>query len=248
MTRASSTGTGLRARQRADESSAPLDDLARTCTGITCGLPFFTPIYVPGHRVEIASGPNGVMPHDQGDPRVFAAPFFPTSVRRARRSGDDARAARGVRIVQSDQLPSATSRSRWRGSITDRCTATGSSAAASRSCTRRTPSTSRSSDAQAARRRHRHPDLRRAVHARRYPAKVGWGHSTWEVAHGARAAGVPQLVLFHHDPNRTDAARAAWSRPRARRCPGPVAAREGLDVARDAGYGGRVMRLCWRSR
>ncbi len=26
-----------------------------------CGLPFFTPIYVPGHRVEIASGPNGVM-------------------------------------------------------------------------------------------------------------------------------------------------------------------------------------------
>jgi phosphoribosyl 1,2-cyclic phosphodiesterase len=26
-----------------------------------CGLPFFTPIYVPGSRVEIASGPNVVM-------------------------------------------------------------------------------------------------------------------------------------------------------------------------------------------
>src|SRR4029078_4655492 len=30
------------------------------------GLPFFTPVYVPGHRIEIASGPNGVMPHDAG--------------------------------------------------------------------------------------------------------------------------------------------------------------------------------------
>ena len=41
------------------------------------GLPFFTPIYVPGHRVEIASGPNGVMPHDDAIRSLFRAPFFP---------------------------------------------------------------------------------------------------------------------------------------------------------------------------
>jgi len=41
------------------------------------GLPFFTPIYVPGHRVEIASGPNGVMPHDEAIRSLFRAPFFP---------------------------------------------------------------------------------------------------------------------------------------------------------------------------
>ena len=41
------------------------------------GLPFFTPIYVPGHHVEIASGPNGVMPLGQAMREVFRAPFFP---------------------------------------------------------------------------------------------------------------------------------------------------------------------------
>lgn len=41
------------------------------------GLPFFTPIYVPGQRVEIVSGPNGVMPHDQAIRSLFRAPFFP---------------------------------------------------------------------------------------------------------------------------------------------------------------------------
>jgi hypothetical protein len=42
-----------------------------------CGLPFFTPIYVPGHRVEIASGPNGVMPTHEAIRALFRAPFFP---------------------------------------------------------------------------------------------------------------------------------------------------------------------------
>jgi ribonuclease BN (tRNA processing enzyme) len=38
-----------------------------------------------------------------------------------------------------------------------------------------------------------------------YPDRVGWGHSS--VAHAvgfARRAGVGRLVLFHHDPDRTD--------------------------------------------
>lgn len=37
------------------------------------------------------------------------------------------------------------------------------------------------------------------------PSKLGWGHSTYEAgAKLAREAGVRQLVLFHHDPSRTD--------------------------------------------
>jgi phosphoribosyl 1,2-cyclic phosphodiesterase len=40
----------------------------------------------------------------------------------------------------------------------------------------------------------------------RGPSKVGWGHSTWQVAcETAAAAGVGALYLFHHDPRRTDA-------------------------------------------
>jgi phosphoribosyl 1,2-cyclic phosphodiesterase len=50
------------------------------------------------------------------------------------------------------------------------------------------------------------------VHDTQYTAKeynasrVGWGHSSYEHAiNAAHSAGVKRLVLFHHDPNRTDA-------------------------------------------
>ncbi|MBL6945403.1 MAG: MBL fold metallo-hydrolase [Rhodospirillales bacterium] len=61
-----------------------------------------------------------------------------------------------------------------------------------------------------------------------YPAKVGWGHSTWnEGVKLCREAGVKQLVLFHHEPDHDDAfmekleaeAKAEWA--------GCLAAREG---------------------
>jgi len=67
-----------------------------------------------------------------------------------------------------------------------------------------------------------------------YPSRVGWGHSS--VAHAvdfARRADARQLVLFHHDPDRSDdgvdqlvdRARELW-----RDAPGaaPVAASEGM--------------------
>jgi phosphoribosyl 1,2-cyclic phosphodiesterase len=64
------------------------------------------------------------------------------------------------------------------------------------------------------------------------PSKAGWGHSTFAAgAAMARAAGVGQLVLYHHDPRRTDAqvdeleqrARALFSNT--------VAAREGMTIS-----------------
>lgn len=37
------------------------------------------------------------------------------------------------------------------------------------------------------------------------PSRVGWGHSTYvSAAELAKSAGVRELVLFHHDPNRSD--------------------------------------------
>lgn len=39
-----------------------------------------------------------------------------------------------------------------------------------------------------------------------YPAKVGWGHSTWlDCVKVARAAGVRRVLLTHHDPGHDDA-------------------------------------------
>ena len=62
-------------------------------------------------------------------------------------------------------------------------------------------------------------------------SRVGWGHSTWvEGVRVARAAGVGQLVLFHHDPSHDDAAVAAIERAAETVLPGTVAAREGLEI------------------
>ncbi|MCA9569575.1 MAG: MBL fold metallo-hydrolase [Myxococcales bacterium] len=61
-----------------------------------------------------------------------------------------------------------------------------------------------------------------------FPSHVGWGHSTWEEGlRIADAAGVKQLVIFHHDPSHDDAfmdkiaSRADTARP------GTLVAREG---------------------
>lgn len=70
-----------------------------------------------------------------------------------------------------------------------------------------------------------------------YPHRVGWGHSS--VAHAAafaRTAGVGRLVLFHHDPMRSDDDLEALH-DRARELVGdglpPLIAREGLEIALD---------------
>jgi phosphoribosyl 1,2-cyclic phosphodiesterase len=72
------------------------------------------------------------------------------------------------------------------------------------------------------------------------PGKVGWGHSTWEAAvQTAQAADARTLVLFHHDPERDDAAMRALERKAQRRRPGTIAAREGMSL--DVGPAERVV-------
>ncbi|MBL9014716.1 MAG: MBL fold metallo-hydrolase [Myxococcales bacterium] len=197
------------------------------------GLPFFTPIYVPGHRVEIASGPNGVMPHDEAIRRLFVAPFFPVDFAQI-----------------SDQVSTRELRANERFTIGD-ITVTmarlnhpdpvygyrlehGGHSIVYATDTEHFACVD--------------PTLKRLAAGadiliydaqytpEEYPSKVGWGHSTWLAgAELARAAGVPQLVLFHHDPNRSDAALAALEANARADLPGTVAAREGLVlVARDA--------------
>ncbi|MGE5516659.1 MAG: MBL fold metallo-hydrolase [Bacteroidota bacterium] len=64
-----------------------------------------------------------------------------------------------------------------------------------------------------------------------FPAKVGWGHSTWqEGVRLAKAAGVKRLVIFHHDPDHDDACMAAIEAAAAAQLPGTVAARDGMEV------------------
>lgn len=73
----------------------------------------------------------------------------------------------------------------------------------------------------------------------RGPSRLGWGHSTWEAGVSlARAAGVSRLVLFHHDPARTDdevLAIEAQARSAFAGAGEVCAAREGLEIDLAAG-------------
>ena len=197
------------------------------------GLPFFTPVYVPGHRVEIASGPNGVMPHEAAIRSLFRAPFFPvdfddlggTVIARELRAND--RFEIGDITVSMARLnhpdPVYGFRLEHGGQSIVYATDTEHFACVD-------------------------PTLKRLAAGadiliydaqytpEEYPSKVGWGHSTWLAGTElARAAGVPQLVLFHHDPGRSDAQLAALEATAATTLPGTVAAREGMMLsARDA--------------
>lgn len=198
-----------------------------------CGLPFFTPIYVPGHRVEIASGPNGVLPLEDAIRSLFKAPFFPVDyadlagqvTTRELRVND--RFTIGDITITMAKLnhpdPVYGFRLEHDGHSIVYATDTEHFACVD-------------------------PTLKKLAAGAdilvydaqytpaEYPAKVGWGHSTWQAgAELARAAGVAQLVLFHHDPARTDAQVAQIEADARAHLPGTIAAREGVTiVAREA--------------
>jgi phosphoribosyl 1,2-cyclic phosphodiesterase len=61
--------------------------------------------------------------------------------------------------------------------------------------------------------------------------KTGWGHSTYVAAcEMAKAAGVKQLVLFHHDPGQTDAAVRDKEKKAQALFANSIAAHEGLTL------------------
>lgn len=64
-----------------------------------------------------------------------------------------------------------------------------------------------------------------------YGPHAGWGHSTWrEAVRIAARASVKTLVLFHHDPARTDAMLDEIEAAAAGVRPGTVVAKEGLTL------------------
>ena len=67
-----------------------------------------------------------------------------------------------------------------------------------------------------------------AEHERRH----GWGHSTWaQAVTVAERAGVGQLLLFHHDPERSDTALTEIVEQARRRFPATRAAKEGETIS-----------------
>jgi len=229
-------GTGLRTLGNERMAGGPRHStilLSHLHWDHVAGLQFFTPIYVPGHRVEIASGPNGVMSHDAAIRSLFKAPFFPvefddlggTVTTRELRPNDTFTIGDITITMAKLNHPDPVYGYRLEHGGQSIVYATDTEHF---SCV--------------------DPTLKKLAAGadiliydsqytpEEYPAKVGWGHSTWQAgAELARAAGVPQLVLFHHDPTRTDDQLAALEAAARAALPGTVAAREGLVLyAKDA--------------
>ncbi|HEX4620493.1 MAG TPA: MBL fold metallo-hydrolase [Myxococcaceae bacterium] len=66
---------------------------------------------------------------------------------------------------------------------------------------------------------------------RKGPPRNGWGHQTWKAAvSSANRAEVKKLVLFHHEPTRSDADLERMMREIRKLRPDAVAARESLEL------------------
>lgn len=194
------------------------------------GLPFFAPLYVPGNRIEIISGPNGVMPLERALCRQMTAPFFPVEfsevmpqVRvREQRPGESFRVGEcEVRMAKLNHPdPVYGYRIEHGGRSVVYATDTEHFSCVDPTLRRLAEGADLLIyDAQYTPEEYR---------GERGPPRVGWGHSTWEAAvELAKAAEVEHLVLYHHDPGRSDDAVLELEEKARTRFAGTSAAREG---------------------
>ncbi len=197
------------------------------------GLQFFTPVYVPGHRVEIASGPNGVMSHDEAIRSLFRAPFFPVGFDELGGTVST-RELRANDCFQIGDITVTMARLNHPDPVYGFRLEHGGHSIVYATDTEHFACVDPALEKLAA-----GADILiydSQYTPEEYPTKVGWGHSTWKAgAELAHAAGASQLVLFHHDPGRSDVQLAALEAQAAAHRPGTVAAREGMILsARDA--------------
>jgi phosphoribosyl 1,2-cyclic phosphodiesterase len=189
------------------------------------GLPFFAPIYVPGTRLRLAGGATGT-PLQDTLRRQMSAPTFPVDWNDvpADRSYVELRDGMTTRIGEAQVRTARANhpdavfayRVEHDGHAVVYATDTEHYACVDP----RLVALARDADVLV---------YDAQYLPEEYAGKVGWGHSTYEAGAAlARAANVGKLVLFHHDPGRTDHAVAAIER-RARDVFDDVtAAREGM--------------------
>lgn len=197
------------------------------------GLPFFTPLYVPGNRIDVMSGPNGHMDLRAALKKQMSPPFFPVSIDEvapqitARDLGPSERFNLGDLRVTTAKLNHPDPVYGYRLDFAGRSVVYATDTE-HYSCV--DPNLRRLAegadvliyDAQYTPEEYRGEDG---------PSKVGWGHSTYEAAADlARTCGVGQLVLFHHDPKRNDQAVLDVERRARLLFPCTVAAREGMKI------------------
>jgi phosphoribosyl 1,2-cyclic phosphodiesterase len=197
------------------------------------GLPFFVPAYVPSTNLTILGGANGVMPLRDALSRQMTAPSFPVRL-------DELGAAIAFEEVRHGQVfgvGGATVRVaklNHPGGVMAYRIEHGGRSVVYATDTEHYACVDPTLRALAA-----GADL--LIYDSQYTpeeyrgdigrSKVGWGHSTYAAgAELARTAGVGQYVLFHHDPQRTDAQVGEVERRARELFPMSVAAREGMQM------------------
>lgn len=229
-------GTGL--RQLGDELAAtgPVEAtilLSHLHWDHIQGLPFFAPIYLPGSAIEILSGPNGVMPLEDALRAQMRAPFFPVAYDLLRADV----AARDLSAAETFHAGGAeitVARLNHPDPVYGYRVELGGCSIVYATDTEHFACVDPGLEALA-----RGADV--LIYDAQYtpeeyagdggPARVGWGHSTYvAAAELARAAKVGTLVLFHHDPRRTDDGVAELERRARSMFAATVAAREGMDL------------------
>lgn len=197
------------------------------------GLPFFTPLYVPGNRIDVMSGPNGHMDLREALKKQMSPPFFPVSVEDVapqlcvRDLAPSERFNLGDMRVTTARLNHPDPVYGYRLDF------------AGRSVVYATDTEHYSCIDPTLLRLAEGADV--LIYDAQYtpeeysgedgPSKVGWGHSTFvAAAELARQAGVAHLVLFHHDPKRNDDAVLEVERRARLLFPATTAAREGMII------------------
>jgi phosphoribosyl 1,2-cyclic phosphodiesterase len=198
------------------------------------GLPFFVPAYVPTSRLQIVGSTNGMMSLRDALAYQMTAPVFPVRLDELGAAIDWREVRSGERFKIGDVDIRVMRQNHPGGSYAYRLDYNGRSLVYATdtehySCVDPALATlSRGADVLIYDSQYT-PDEYRGTTP--YNSKVGWGHSTYVAGvELAKAAGVGQYVLFHHDPRRNDAGVADVERFARELFPQSVAAREGLTL------------------
>lgn len=197
------------------------------------GLPFFTPLFDPRNRFTVYGAPR-----DGQDVRALLAgqmrqPYFPVTadeVFRSRVTYRDVRPGRAVRVgearVRALELNHPGGSLGYRVDFGGRALVYATDVEHGSAADARLADFARGADVLVYDAMYSDDEYRGVGGG---PSRVGWGHSTWQAAVAmASAAGVGRLVLFHHDPARSDAEVDRFVRLARRHRPEAIAAAEAL--------------------
>jgi phosphoribosyl 1,2-cyclic phosphodiesterase len=197
------------------------------------GLPFFAPLYVPGTRIHVAGGANP-MPLRDCLHRQMSAPNFPVDLRDVAATMTFFELRDRQRAVLGDAEVTAVRANHPDGVYAYRIEHQGRAVVYATdtehySCVdKRLLALCKDADALIYDTQY----LPEEYSGDRGMSRVGWGHSTYEAACDlARAANVSKLVLFHHDPERTDEQVLAIEHRARGLFADSVAAREGMELS-----------------